>query len=318
MANPAPRTNTFRDDQQGQQRENRAIDALLPTIRAFLPMVSEADARALLTAAQENDRTRFDTKMRAVAPNVNTEQVFNAAQTWFEWFTRGVTVTAEYASFVWAENRPEADRVGRGAREAADEGRRIGISNAPAIVLGQMRNAIETRGRELHRSSEQISTQQEDLARAAIGYGFSVSDVLNVFGDFAAPGANNMSRQRSDAFKQVLGEAASKRTEELMKRMRETQESMGGAEGARRRQLQEEYNNMLAEYGRLTGHTLASEVADRWVRGGEAPQAEQGGRQVTLSINDMKRAAMEETEHVFDLHNHRLGNVRISLVEAEA
>jgi hypothetical protein len=306
-----PSTQT--DEQRGIQAEarvaERTIERTLPIVKIELPRVPDADLQAMLRAAQDNDRRGFDATLRAAAPRADTDQTYNRFRELIGLFGEVTTHAADFVTFRWARNMPEADREGQMLAELGRRGTAMGIVGMNAIVLTEMREQTVARGRELGKSPEEIRTQEEDLARAAISYGFGVSDVLNVFGDFAAQGTNAMSRQRSDTFRQVLGEAASKRTEELMRRMREMQDEMGGAEGVRRRQLQEEYNIMLSEYGRLTGHTLASEVADRWVRGGEAPQAEQGGRQVTLTIDDMKSSARTETEHLFDLHNHNLGNV---------
>ncbi len=187
------------------------------------------------------------------------------------------------------------------SRHAA-QGASMGISGMGTIILQE--------------ANSQITDPQarEDFARAAIGYGFAASDVMSVFGDLATP-SRERSRERAEAFSASLQQAAVDRTQELMRRIQELQEQQREVtDPGKRRALELERQQMLTEFGRLTGPALATRVADQWFRNPDAPQTDSNGRQVRLTAASMETSAREETEHIIDLHSGRLNRVRIEKV----
>ncbi|MCI0503563.1 hypothetical protein L0Y65_02520 [Candidatus Micrarchaeota archaeon] len=264
------------------------------------PQMLERDLRPLVVAAGNNNQQEFAAVARASMPREDPAAMF---QRFRQFIQLGSDVRESWAG--WQEAHVRRDQAGmrqfgEDLGRTAARGTAMGISGSPQLVMQEGKGQL-------------TDQQREDFARAAVGYGFAVADVMSVFGNLGRAGGGRTEEQAS-AFRAALQTAAVERSQELMKRLRDLQRQLDETEDpAKKRELNQDRQQMLLEYGRLAGRALATEVADQWSSGREG-----GGNQVNLTAQRLEQSVRDETQHVLDLHTGRLYNVRISPVERMA
>lgn len=182
-------------------------------------------------------------------------------------------------------------------------------SSDTAVCAGMLREGNE-QAEARNMSPEDRQTMYGDIARGLAQSGVSLSVIMSTFGSGIFSNAQNeLGRQAAQQFQQSMIETMRSRDEEMRGRMRDVQDRMRReTSGARKRELQLEYDQLLSEYGRQMGGGLAS-IADAWARG-EAPREQQpGGRSVQVGDAELQNAAAAHAQQIIDLHTGRLDRV---------
>jgi hypothetical protein len=269
----------------------------MPDARRLLPGVADTVLQNLLGFVSLGSQREFAQSLARVAPQVDPSATYIALRQHFGIFEGVANGTRGMADALLNGNRHEADRQGHALGDVFRRGAGMGIVGLDSTIAVEGRRQIDERGQALGKTPEQINQAHEDFARAAVEYGFSTSVIASAYSDMASQGP----------FQEMLREAAVAHSENLRNSMRDIQEKINSTTDARKkRQLEEEYRQLLQEYSRLVGGALGS-VADRFARGEEPTERSPSGRTVTINEEQMRQMASDQATLLIRAHMHRPG-----------
>ncbi|MFA5091712.1 MAG: hypothetical protein WC483_03930 [Candidatus Paceibacterota bacterium] len=262
----------------------------------------------LLEAALAGNQRRFTEVFRQVAPALDPSRTFSTVSEVANYWKEAAIINSRYVPAVFAHDtrteEREMENLGRHRRTGEERGY---MNTGPSLAASVSSDIIDY-GRAHNKSDEEITTAREDAARAMIGVGFSLRDVLAGFGDLAGVGAQSENESESAlAFQAMMRDAAVAHSEKMRKDMRDIQDRMNSTTDVqKKRQLEEDYRVLLQEYNRLIGGAMGS-MADQFARGGEATETTPSGRSITVDEQRMAEMARDQATLLIRAHMHRPG-----------
>ena len=281
----------------------------MPQARIILPGVADVDLQRLLENALSGNQRRFTEMLTQVKPSANAGSTFTS-------FSEVVNLNREVDIHAGRYAIADATNDRRGVNLELDEMQRLrrtgelrGYVNIGVTITSTANDKVVEYGREHHRSEEDINTSRGDLARALLEHGFSLSDVMPVFGDLAGVGAQSENESESAlAFQAMMRDAAVAHSEKMRRDMRDIQDRMNSTTDVqKKRQLEEDYRMLLQEYNRLIGGAMGS-MADQFARGGEATETTPSGRSITVDEQRMEGMARDQATLLIRAHMHKPGD----------
>ncbi|MFH0884512.1 MAG: hypothetical protein V1861_02270 [Candidatus Micrarchaeota archaeon] len=286
----------------------RAVEASLPQARTDLPRVPDTDLQRLLEFAQQGNQRRFTETLTQVAPATNPTATYTQISEVVNYWREVAVHTARYI----LANATGDTRTADQEMEELNRLRRIGQArnyvNTGTSILSGVDNGIVDYGRAHNVPPEQIDQQRRDAAKAAMEHGFSIGEVLNVFGDLAGVGGDSTTNTASaQQFQELLREAAVTHSENMRNSMRDLQDRINSTTDlSKKRQLEDEYRQLLQEYNRLIGGAMGSD-ADKFAKGEEPTERAPGGRTITINEDEMEQRARDQATLIIREHMHRPG-----------
>jgi len=307
MTGPALQEDTGRVDMAVVA--TRAAESSLPQARIILPGVADANLQRLLEAALAGNQRRFSEVLRQVAPTLDPTRTFNQLSEVANYWKETAITQQRFVPAVYAHDgrtqEQEMENLGR-LRRTGEERGYVNVGPSMAVSLS---TEITDYGRAHNKSPEEIITAREDAARAMIGVGFSLGDVLAGFGDLAGVGAQSENESESALqFQAMLRDAAVAHSEKMRRDMRDIQDRMNSTTDVqKKRQLEEDYRMLLQEYNRLVGGAMGG-MADQFARGGEATETTPSGRSITVDEQRMEGMARDQATLLIRAHMHKPGD----------
>lgn len=161
---------------------------------------------------------------------------------------------------------------------------------------------------------EQRQTGRQDLMAALAAAGYSVGTLTTVFGERAENQEAASGQSQSLSFQNSVRDAAVIGSERIRASMRDIQDRLNNTTDASRREaLELEYQQLLSSYSRLVGGAMGK-MADRFARGEETAQTNDGTRTITVNEKQMLEMARAQADLHMMQHTGRLGEYVLTRV----
>jgi len=310
MAGPATITETVGTSIGSIEQEvsRNTIQAAQKNISIPAPVrqLKPQDQAELFTYALNGEKDQFQVKITKLIPKIDVDDAYRVTvKTVME--LKITLANKGHAEALLAGKKDEATLYGTmSAASAIRLSTELNDTQATAWALSDMAKQNEDIMRSRGMSDDQIAQAKLDLARAAVGYGFSTSDVLNVFGEMKGvqiPGEDK-------SFEFMIAQISMRHSVDIMNNLRKLSEELEGEGSAKERKKKEaQYKEMLTEYAHNNGGGLAS-IVDKWSKSlnEDLPPTEYG-RTMLLTQSDLIAAVEAHSMQVLALHTGRLGDV---------